>query len=372
MSKALVKSEQQSENTPKSKAKIAFEKLLIDIEKRRNEKESLEKNLQLLQGRIATELHPLQTHDSALVRKYLIRLDQLAEEIGVGKFNNEWFESYMTDSLRALLEDVGFEDEEILSLLTKYSGNTIDDIIEEEDNQELAKAVSDLMGFDVDLKELLLKGEKKFMEDNQEKIAQNLNDKASLGENQETPTEKVTDRNDSLLKKDARNVYMQLVKKLHPDLETDESEKAKRTEIVKEVTDAYQKNDFFTLLKLYVEHLGEGELESEKLAEEMLKGYTKLLKKQLAGIKEWIEEIKYFEGDLIEDFFDKNLKFSPQKFSAHKKRLEKGIKVREAELQASAKRPKTWFKEQIKLIKQEVQETMMEEMFFNMFGDMRF
>lgn len=367
---AVEKTNKTSENTPKSKAKIAFEKLLNDLEKRRTEKENLEKNLRITQTRVQGELLPLQLKNSALLRKYLIRLDELAKEIGVGKVNKEWFDSYMAESLRELLDGAGFQDEEILSLFTKYSGDTLDDIIEEEGHQKLADAMKDLVGFDIDIKEFYQKGEKQFFEDNKERIAESLGNKANSGESEDTSSEqKKVDKADVSLKKDARNVYMQLVKKLHPDLETDETEKIRRTELVKEVTDAYQKNDFFSLLKLYIEHLSEGETESEKLAEDMLKGYNKLLKTQLAGIKNWIEDIKYFEGDLIEDFLDKNLKFSPQKFAAQRKHLEKEIKFKELDLQASTKRPKSWFKEQIRDIKQSVQQAMMEDMFFNMFGN---
>jgi hypothetical protein len=367
---ALAKTQKTSENKTKSKAKIAFEKLLGDLEKRRTEKDNLEKNLRVTQTKVQGELLPLQLKSTVLLRKYLIRLDELAREIGVGKVNKEWFDSYMAESLRELLDDVGFQDEEILSLFTKYSGDTLDDIIEEEGHQEIADAMKDLVGFDIDIKEFLQKGEKQFFEDNKDRIEANLGSKANLGESDDIGSEKKNvDKTDVSLKKDARNVYMQLVKKLHPDLETDETEKIRRTEVVKEVTDAYQKNDFFTLIKLYVEHLGEGETESEKLAEDMLKGYNKLLKTQLAGIKNWIEDIKYFEGDLIEDFLDKNLKFSPQKFSAQKKQIEKEIKFKESDLLASTKRPKTWFKEQMRYIKQSVQEAMMEDMFFNMFGN---
>jgi len=372
MKNGLVKSNiKTSSNTPKSKVQLAFEKVLLDLEKRKEQKENLENNLNLAQRRMETELRPLQLEQTILMRKYLIRLDELAEEIGVGKVNKEWFIPYMADSLQELLNDVGLQDETIFNLYTKYSGNTINDIIEDEENIELADALSDLMGFSVDMEEFLTKGEKQFFEDNKERIAQSLKEKANIEQEStpdELPSNPKPDKEEVLLKKDARDIYMKLVKKLHPDLEQDEIQKAHKTELVKQVTDAYQKNDFFNLLKLQIEHLNQGELESEKLAEDMLNRYNKLLKKQLKGIKDWIEDIKYFEGDIIEDFFDKNMKFSPQRFSATKKRIEKDIQFKKTDLIASNKRPKTWFKEQIQHIKGEMQGVMMEEMFFNLFN----
>ena len=43
---------------------------------------------------------------------------------------------------------------------------------------------------------------------------------------------------------------MDLVKALHPDREPDEAEKLRKTELLKQVTTAYQANELLTLLRL--------------------------------------------------------------------------------------------------------------------------
>lgn len=53
--------------------------------------------------------------------------------------------------------------------------------------------------------------------------------------------------------KAVRILYMDLVKHLHPDLEPDEAEKDRKTELLKQVTTAYEANELLTLLRLQLE-----------------------------------------------------------------------------------------------------------------------
>jgi hypothetical protein len=51
------------------------------------------------------------------------------------------------------------------------------------------------------------------------------------------------------LEADCRDIYRNLVKKLHPDREQDEKEKINKTELLKRITVAYTEKDIFILLK---------------------------------------------------------------------------------------------------------------------------
>lgn len=75
------------------------------------------------------------------------------------------------------------------------------------------------------------------------------------------------------------------MKQLHPDAEQDEQKKAWKTEMMKKVTEAYEKDDFYTLLQLQLElniideeHLG-------KLSTEQLKYYNKILNEQIIELE---------------------------------------------------------------------------------------
>ena len=81
--------------------------------------------------------------------------------------------------------------------------------------------------------------------------------------------------------KSVRALYMDLVKALHPDLEPDETEKLRKTELMKRVTVAYEANELLTLLRLQLELNRIDQAHLENLAESQLKHYNKLLKEQV-------------------------------------------------------------------------------------------
>lgn len=83
-----------------------------------------------------------------------------------------------------------------------------------------------------------------------------------------------------------RTLYMDLVKAFHPDREPDEAEKARKTEIMKRVTDAYEKSDLLSLLKLQLEFNRIDQQHLENLADEQLKYYNKILKQQADELNE--------------------------------------------------------------------------------------
>jgi len=80
--------------------------------------------------------------------------------------------------------------------------------------------------------------------------------------------------------KAVRTLYMDLVKTLHPDREPDEAEKARKTELLKQVTTAYEANELLTLLRLQLELNRIDQSHLENLAEDQLRYYNKLLREQ--------------------------------------------------------------------------------------------
>lgn len=81
-----------------------------------------------------------------------------------------------------------------------------------------------------------------------------------------------------------RTLYRKLVSSVHPDREHDLSEKARKTETMQSLNDAYQKKDLLSLLKLH--HLTlQTEATSVTLAEGTLREYNALLKTQLKSLE---------------------------------------------------------------------------------------
>ena len=93
---------------------------------------------------------------------------------------------------------------------------------------------------------------------------------------------------------------MDLVKAFHPDLETDEAEKLRKTEIMQKVTQTYQENNLLELLKLQIEFERIDQDHLENLGKEQLTYYNLVLKEQVEELeKEKLEiqqQISYLCG----------------------------------------------------------------------------
>lgn len=82
-----------------------------------------------------------------------------------------------------------------------------------------------------------------------------------------------------------RGLYLDLVKALHPDREPDEAEKARKTELLKQVTTAYERNELLTLLRLQLELNRIDQSHLENLAEGQLRHYNQLLRDQVRELE---------------------------------------------------------------------------------------
>lgn len=93
--------------------------------------------------------------------------------------------------------------------------------------------------------------------------------------------------------KSVRKVYMDLVKAFHPDLETDEAEKQRKTEIMQRVTQTYQENNLRELLKLQIEFERIDQDHLENLGKEQLTYYNLVLKQQVEELEKEKADIQH-------------------------------------------------------------------------------
>lgn len=100
--------------------------------------------------------------------------------------------------------------------------------------------------------------------------------------------------------KAVRTLYMDLVKALHPDREPDEAEKDRKTELLKQVTTAYEASELLTLLRLQLELQRIDQTHLENLAEDQLRYYNTLLREQARELDEALyqeqQEMAAFSG----------------------------------------------------------------------------
>ncbi len=132
-----------------------------------------------------------------------------------------------------------------------------------------------------------------------------------------------------------REVYMDLVKAFHPDRESDEAEKIRKTAILQRVTAAYEANDLLALLELQLELERIDGSHLDALADDKLRYFNKSLLSQLAELTDELWEIErqlaqlanishfgYFNPGQLEWAFEKSLKDIKKEIKEMKQNLE--------------------------------------------------
>jgi hypothetical protein len=137
------------------------------------------------------------------------------------------------------------------------------------------------------------------------------------------------------ISKATRAIYADLVKAFHPDREKDEAKKNEKTEVMKRITTAYEKDDMYTLLSLKLELLG-ADNDSFDLADNHLKYYLKLLREQA---KELEMELYGLEKH-CQNMFPRVLNFfrlNAQQLTIEYKTLENILKNKKKQMEAHLK-----------------------------------
>ncbi len=208
--------------------------------------------------------------------------------------------------LAYLIQDIAFEVidaggiEELKPIYDKYSQDGGYDAINEEANQEVAERMKNLFSmFGIDLGDDVDMSDPEKM---QEKLHQKMAEQQAVFEQQDREnqerrakrpkTQKQIEREEKKeietrnITKAVRTIYMDLVKAFHPDRETEEEEKNRKTEIMQRVTEAYEKNDVLGLLRLQLKFERIDQSHIESLAEDHLKYYNKILREQTKELED--------------------------------------------------------------------------------------
>lgn len=186
--------------------------------------------------------------------------------------------------------------EEQIKLFDKWSAITYKE--DQEMQQEMAKGfvhdmVAEILGIDLDLDEIDFKNPD--FSDVEEQLRQKMSevDRKKLHKQtskKQTLQAKKEQAKEDLKTKSIRSIYITLVKVLHPDLESNDSKRLQKQELMKNVTKAYEEKDLATLLQIQATWLGEN---GDVLPEQQLKIYNAVLKEQIDELKRELFSLRY-------------------------------------------------------------------------------
>lgn len=255
----------------------------------------LRNTYQLLIERVQKEYNPIVMEYQEFRVELVRHLDRMYEK-------DLYRKAYLT-KLAYLISEISFDlivnykFEELLPLFNKYSEVDFETAL-----KELKKADSQLIDTKLLAEENEVTEEDIFHElepEEQERIKAELRaEKVKAHQEEAKQARQILQKQKTT--KSVRKVYMDLVKAFHPDLETDEAEKLRKTEIMQKVTQTYQENNLLELLKLQIEFERIDQDHLENLGKEQLTYYNLVLKEQVEELeKEKLEiqqQISYLCG----------------------------------------------------------------------------
>ncbi len=237
------------------------------------------------QRRIAGEWQPLLQRYRARRIALVMRFDAALGSAGLGRRQHE----KVRDILCGLLEDLLAEQEEpaLVSLYDKHAPETFEEIRDEQ-LDVMRSVMSEAFGVDPhELDGVETREDVAAWMDEQLAARQQRADagrrsqrprgaRAAADEAQRAQHEQAAEAETRSL----RDVFRGLASRLHPDRETDAAERARKTELMKEVNQAYKAGDLLRLLELQlaIEQISRRDLGA--LSDERLRQYVTVLEQQ--------------------------------------------------------------------------------------------
>ncbi|MCE7041806.1 hypothetical protein [Dyadobacter sp. CY312] len=329
-----------------TKQQKEFNRLTKKIEQLEKTLAEFRRGRDILNERHGKEMAPLFREMHACQVEIVKGMDKVFPDKIFKKTDHKKLSYLITDTSFDLISKHGYEDLKII--FNKYNEHDYDTVNAEVDRQaaDMAKGMASFFGVefedDVDISTTEKFHEKMFEKiSEQEEILeeeQRIFDekKAAKKKTQKQLDREEEQKNEELrVTKSVRSVYMDLVKALHPDREKDEAEKQRKTEIMQRVTQAYNDNNLMALLKLQMEFDRIDKEHLERLADEQLLYYNKVLKQQVIDLDfekaEIVEELGEFSG--LEPYYVRSAEILIFKFNDDLRLLKKELKDTKKEIE---------------------------------------
>ncbi|GAB2644002.1 hypothetical protein GCM10027035_42750 [Emticicia sediminis] len=324
-----------------SKLQKQFNTNILKIDSLKNKIAFVKTEIDQIQVKISSEILPLEKKLIAIQVKEIIYLDALFQQDIFKKRDNETLSEMILERVSEFITRT--ESPELEEIFTLHNGGISFEEANEEANKMASKNLNESFSSIFGMKfneEVDLSDPEKFQEYLDKQVATDEAEyEARKGNRKKTDKqlekEEKKRQEEKNLNKTSRQIYMELVKAFHPDREKDELEKERKTLLMHQITEAYEKDDLFDLLRLRLELLG---TDFEHSNDESLKYYVKLLKEQVSELEEELSDLtsfgqsSFFGPSLYDRFGSDGYQTLEAKFKKEIANLKKIIKNEEKQV----------------------------------------
>jgi hypothetical protein len=261
------------------------------------------KDIALELGKLAqSKIRPAEERMFEIWKKFLLHFDQVSFGDALKKKQKERYEAILFELADAYLADAKV-DEAVKAIFDRYSQESFDDIQEEglemgrdyivalfkqqfdvdidpEDIQDVKDPFNNPKLFEK-IAEAKIKHDQNQAENKQKQAEKDAQKKKSDKQIQSDERKKVAE---SAISKTTKQIYMDLVKNFHPDTEQDEERKKWKTDIMQQITAAYDEDDYIRLLELQMSLLEDRENALTAFDDKQLKYFNDALKGQMSEL----------------------------------------------------------------------------------------
>lgn len=318
----LVPGSKETELSPDQKK---FNRLVKQIAEIKERMENL-KEYHAESQRLYTELiYPLEIQLNEERKNFVFELDKNPYNIKLSPRQQENLEIIICYELNTLANS---QVEGLEELLDKYFPeeelSEEEKLAEEKDKKYFAEMFTQATGIDLDLENIdsiedinrhILEKMDEIERKREEKRAKRKKSKAEIEK------EKRIKEEEEKLNRSTKEIYMELVKNFHPDQEQDPALRDWKTQVMQELTVAYNDNNLMKLLELQVSLLEGKDKELQKLSDDKLKLYNKILQSQKNELETDLMVLNgngmmgvRFLGKLNSDFLLKQMSMQAERF----------------------------------------------------------
>ena len=323
-----------------SKLQKQFNSYVKKIQDLKAEKERVAKQLEEIQVKVSGELVPLERKQIDLRVAFVKLVDSKYEDKFFKKKEKEKMQDFIVSQCHQLIDEYGKE--ELKEMFERHSLGSSYEETNNQANETVSEAMKNMMssmfGVEFDDDADVSTPEKMQAYINEKMLEKEAEQEAKKANRKKTEKQVVKEEKIKLealnINKTARAIYTDLVKQFHPDRERDEAEKVRKTEIMHQITEAYEQNDLYKLLQLKLE-LQATSPDALNLADDQLKYYNKMLKEQVQELDEALYQMKGGYGSMY-NRLGGDERTMKAKFITETKRLKKIIKALENDLKLVA------------------------------------